>query len=174
MIRPARPLHAANTNFQITRRRFMAGLVAVIYGIIAYSFTLVALLYLIGFVGNLIVPKSIDSGTAGPLLQSVIVDTMLIGLFAVQHSVMARPGFKRWWTRIVPPSVERSTYVLFASFALLILYWQWQPIPAPVWTVPNPTAASVLDGIFWLGWVVLVASTFLLSHFSCSGSARCS
>jgi protein-S-isoprenylcysteine O-methyltransferase Ste14 len=150
----------------------MAGLVAVIYGVVAYGFTLVALLYLVGFVGNLIVPKSIDSGTAGPLLQSVIVDTMLIGLFAIQHSVMARQGFKRWWTRIVPPSVERSTYVLFASFALLILYWQWQPIPVPVWTVHNPTAAAVLDGIFWLGWVVLVASTFMLDHFELFGLSQ--
>ena len=150
----------------------MAGLVAVIYGVVAYGFTLVALLYLIGFVGNLIVPKSIDSGMAGPLLQSAIVDTMLIGLFAIQHSVMARQGFKRWWTRLVPPSVERSTYVLFASFALLILYWQWQPIPAPVWTVHNPTAAAALDGIFWLGWVVLVASTFLLSHFELFGLSQ--
>ena len=150
----------------------MAGLVAVIYGVVAYGFTLVALLYLIGFVGNLIVPKSIDSGAAGPLLQSVIVDTMLIGLFAIQHSVMARQGFKRWWTRLVPPSVERSTYVLFASFALLILYWQWQPIPALVWTVQNPIAAAVLDGIFWLGWVVLVASTFLLSHFELFGLSQ--
>ena len=150
----------------------MAGLVAVTYGVVAYGFTLVALLYLIGFVGNLIVPKSIDSGAAGPLLQSVIVDTMLIGLFAIQHSVMARQGFKRWWTRIVPPSVERSTYVLFASFALLILYWQWQPVPALVWTVRNPAAAAVLDGIFWLGWVVLVASTFLLSHFELFGLSQ--
>jgi protein-S-isoprenylcysteine O-methyltransferase Ste14 len=150
----------------------MAGLVAVLYGIVAYGVTLVALLYLIGFTGNLIVPKSIDSGTAGPLLQSAIVDTMLIALFAIQHSVMARPGFKRWWTRMVSAPVERSTYVLFASFALLILYWQWQPIPAPVWTVRNSAAAAVLDGIFWLGWVVLVASTFLLSHFELFGLSQ--
>ena len=150
----------------------MTGLVAVLYGIVAYGITLVALLYLIGFTGNLIVPKSIDSGTPGPLLQSAIVDTMLIALFAIQHSVMARPGFKRWWTRMVPAPVERSTYVLFASFALLILYWQWQAIPALVWTVHNPTAAALLDGIFWLGWVVLVASTFLLSHFELFGLSQ--
>jgi methanethiol S-methyltransferase len=150
----------------------MAGLVAALYGVVAYGVTLVALLYLVGFTGNIVVPKSIDSGAAGPLLQSVVVDTLLIALFAVQHSVMARPGFKRWWTRIVPPSVERSTYVLFASFALLILYWQWQPIPTPVWTVQDPIAAAVLDGIFWLGWVVLVASTFLLNHFEMFGLSQ--
>ena len=150
----------------------MAGLVAVIYGVVAYAFTLVALLYLIGFVGNIVVPKSIDSGIAGPLLQSVIVNTALIGLFALQHSVMARRGFKRWWTGFVPPSVERSTYVLFTSLILLILYWQWQPIPVPVWTVHNPTAAAVLDGIFWLGWVVLVASTFMLDHFELFGLSQ--
>jgi methanethiol S-methyltransferase len=150
----------------------MAALVAVIYGFVAYGFTLVALLYLIGFVGNLIVPKSIDSGTAGTLLQSVIVDTMLIGLFAIQHSVMARQGFKRWWLQIVPSSIERSTYVLLASFALLILYWQWQPIPTLIWTVHNPIAGGVLDGIFWLGWTVLVASTFLISHFELFGLSQ--
>ena len=150
----------------------MAGLVAVIYGVVAYGFTLVALLYLIGFVGNLIVPKSIDSGTAGPLLQSVIVDTMLIALFAIQHSVMARQGFKRWWTRMVPASIERSTYVLFTSFALLLLYWLLSGVPAPQFKLHNPTAAAALDGIFWLGWVVLVASTFLLSHFELFGLSQ--
>jgi methanethiol S-methyltransferase len=150
----------------------MAGLAAVMYGSVAYGITLVALLYLIGFVGNLGVPKSIDSGVAGPLIESVLVDTMLIGLFAIQHSVMARQGFKRWWTRVLPPSVERSTYVLFASLTLLFLYWQWQPISEPVWTVHNSIGAAVLDGVFWLGWVVLVVSTFLLSHFELFGLSQ--
>ncbi len=150
----------------------MKGLAVALYGVVAYVFALAALLYLIGFVGNLIVPKSIDTSSAGPLLESAIVDMMLIALFAVQHSVMARPGFKRWWTRIVAPSIERSTYVLFASFALLILYWQWQPIPLLVWTVRDPALAAALKGIFWLGWVVLVGSTFLLSHFELFGLSQ--
>ena len=150
----------------------MASLVAVLYGIVAYGVTLVALLYLIGFTGNLVVPKSIDSGPIGPVLPSIVIDVLLIGVFAIQHSVMARQGFKRWWTRIVPVSVERSTYVLFASFALLLLYWQWQPIPTPVWTVNDPVAAGAIDAVFWLGWVVLVASTFLLDHFELFGLSQ--
>jgi methanethiol S-methyltransferase len=147
----------------------MAGLIAVLYGIGAYTIFLVSFLYAIGFVGNFGVPKSIDSGVAGPLVESLIVDTMLLGLFAVQHSVMARQGFKRWWTRLVPQSVERSTYVLFASLVLLVLYAQWRPIPEPIWTVENPIGVAALTAIFWFAWLMLLVSTFLLSHFELFG-----
>jgi protein-S-isoprenylcysteine O-methyltransferase Ste14 len=147
----------------------MAGLLAVLYGICAYAVFLASFLYAIGFVGNLVVPKAIDSGAAGPLAASLIIDTILLSVFAVQHSLMARQGFKRWWTRFVPPSVERSTYVLFASLALLLLYWQWRPILEPVWTVENPLAAAAMTAIFWLGWVMLLISTFLISHFELFG-----
>ena len=150
----------------------MAGLVAVLYGVVAYGITLVALLYLIGFTGNLIVPKSIDSGTPGPLLQSAIVDTLLIALFAIQHSVMARPGFKRWWTRVSAAFGRAQHLRAVCQFRAAAPVLAVAADPQPVWTVHNPAAAAVLEGIFWLGWVVLVASTFLINHFELFGLSQ--
>ena len=150
----------------------MARLVAFLYGIVAYLVFLVSTLYAIGFIDNIFVRKSIDSGEPGPVAEALIVNTLLLGLFAIQHSVMARQGFKRWWTRFVPASVERSTYVLLASLVLLLLYWQWRPIPVPVWTVENPIATTALQAIFWLGWGTALLSTFLISHVELFGLSQ--
>jgi protein-S-isoprenylcysteine O-methyltransferase Ste14 len=120
-------------------------------------------------VGNLGVPKSIDSGAAAPWPEGLLINLALLGVFALQHSVMARPGFKRWWTKLVPHAIERSTYVLFASMALLLLYWQWRPMAAPVWTITHPVGVIAVDAIFWLGWVLVLVSTFLISHFELFG-----
>ena len=148
----------------------MGASLAVIYGIATYVFFVATFLYAIGFVGNLVVPKSIDSGASTPLAEALIVNLLLLVLFAVQHSVMARPAFKRWWTRIVPEPIERSTYVLAATLALALLLWQWRPIAVPViWTVEGHAAAMMLQALFWLGWTLMLTSTFLLSHFELFG-----
>jgi len=148
----------------------MSAFLTVLYGLVVYAFFLATFLYAIGFVGNVLVPKTIDSGPQGPLVQSLIVDVLLLGLFAVQHSVMARKGFKRWWTRIVPEPVERSTYVLAATAALALLLWQWQPIPEPiVWRVESAAVTQLLGIVFWFGWALLLLSTFLINHFELFG-----
>src|SRR5262245_56804397 len=147
----------------------MGGVLAVLYGAVAYVFFLGTFVYAILFVGNILVPKTIDSGTPGPLLESLIINVVLLGIFAVQHSVMARQGFKRVWTRIVPESVERSTFVLFATGALALLLWQWRPIPEVIWSVQNPIAVAAIQAVFWLGWAVLLLATFLINQFELFG-----
>ena len=139
------------------------------YGALAYVVFLGPFLYAIGFVGGFLVPKGIDDGAVEPLLRSLGIDALLLGLFAVQHSVMARPAFKRWWTKFVPKPIERSTYVLFASSALLLLYWQWRPLPDAIWNVENAAAAFVLWALFALGWATVLIGTFLIHHFDLFG-----
>jgi protein-S-isoprenylcysteine O-methyltransferase Ste14 len=149
----------------------MTGLLAVLYGAIVYVGFLATFIYAIGFVGDMGVPRSIDhgGGAAAPFAESAAIDLALLGLFALQHSVMARPAFKRGWTRFVPQPIERSTYVLLASLALALLMWQWRPIPGPVWSVRDPVGAHAIAALFWLGWAVLLISTFLISHFELFG-----
>jgi protein-S-isoprenylcysteine O-methyltransferase Ste14 len=147
----------------------MGGVIALAYGIAAYAAFLLSFLYAVGFVANLAAPKTIDSGMVSPLGEALLVNAVLLGLFAVQHSVMARQGFKRWWTKIVPRSVERSTFVLLTSLILLLLFWQWRPLPQPVWTVTDANAALALSVVMWSGWAFAFISTWRLNilNWSC-------
>jgi len=139
------------------------------YGAMCYLVFLMAFLYAIGFVGNVVVPRSIDNGIAASTAEALIVDVLLLGLFAVQHSVMARPVFKRWWTRLVPKTIERSTYVLLSSLVLLVLFWQWRTLPAVIWDVAWPAGRIVLWAVFWVGWALVLAATFMINHFDLFG-----
>lgn len=147
----------------------MGGIASVLYGAVVYALFFVTFLYAIAFTGNLPVPKTVDSGAEDPLIPALAINTLLLGLFAIQHSVMARPAFKRWWTRFVPHAVERTTFVLLTSLVLILLFWQWRPILVPVWSVTSPAGILAIQIVFWLGYGLVLLSTFLLNHFELFG-----
>ncbi len=147
----------------------MSKVLVTLYGVVSYIVFLLSFLYAIGFLGNLLVPKSIDSGEVGAIVPSLIINVVLLGLFAIQHSVMARPAFKQWLTRFIPTVIERSTYVLLSSLLLLLLYWLWQPMPGVIWNVESSIGSMILTGIFWFGWLFVLLSTFMINHFDLFG-----
>jgi len=147
----------------------MGRFIAFLYGLASYVAFFGTILYAIGFVSGLLVPKTIDTGTVVPIAEAVIVNLLLMSVFAMQHRVMARKQFKRWWTQFVPASVERSTYVLFSSLALMLLFWQWRPMPAVVWQIAEPQVAAAVTGLSLFGWLIVFTSTFLINHFELFG-----
>jgi protein-S-isoprenylcysteine O-methyltransferase Ste14 len=147
----------------------MNRIIAFLYGLAAYLVFFFTFLYAIGFVTGLLVPKTIDTGTVVPLAEALIINVLLMSLFAIQHSVMARRQFKEWWTQYVPKSVERSTYVLLASLALVLLFWQWRPIPTVLWQVADPQIAVAITAVSLVGWLLVLTSTFLINHFELFG-----
>ena len=160
--------HALNET-AFVQGNLVGRIVAFLYGIAAYGVFFVTFLFAVGFVERMGVPMTIDGGVAGPPGRALIVNLVLMSIFAVQHSVMARPQFKRWWTRFVPPSIERTTYVLLASFALALLIWQWQPMPALVWQIADSRLALAVTTLSFVGWLIVLTSTFLINHFELFG-----
>lgn len=147
----------------------MARIVLILYGLVCYAIGLIAIAYAVGFVGDLVVPKTIDSGEPADLKTALLFNLPLLSLFAIQHSVMARQSFKAWWTQFVPTAAERSTYVLFSGLSLILLYWLWQPLPQTVWQVTSEPAYTGLYVLFFAGWGLLLLSTFLINHFELFG-----
>jgi len=147
----------------------MGRVMAFVFGLVAYLVFFATFLYAVGFVTNLVVPKTIDTGASAPVGEAVVVDVLLLSLFAVQHSLMARKPFKRWWGQFVPTSIERSTYVLFASLALILVFWQWRPIPTILWQATDPTMVLAVMGLSLFGWFIVLISTFLINHFELFG-----
>jgi protein-S-isoprenylcysteine O-methyltransferase Ste14 len=146
----------------------MSRILVPLYGAIAYVVFLASFLYAIAWLANVLVPKTIDSGAAAPLGEAILVNLALLTAFAVQHSVMARPGFKRWWTRLVPPPVERATFVLFASLLLFAICLGWRPMPANVWQLEGAAAVAMWT-LCAAGWLVVLLSTFMINHFELFG-----
>jgi protein-S-isoprenylcysteine O-methyltransferase Ste14 len=155
--------HDQTSEFDMTRA------LALLYGLICYLVFLLTFLYAIGFVMGVVVPKHIDSGATGDFATALAIDLALLGLFAVQHSGMARQGFKRWWTRFVPAPIERSTYVLLSSLVLILLFWQWRPLPQLLWDLQHEGARLTLYALGALGWLLVLSSTFLINHFDLFG-----
>lgn len=147
----------------------MGRFIAFFYGVATYFFMFLTFLYLFGFLANVVVPKSIDSGITNSVGMAFAINFVLIALFGISHSVMARPGFKKWWTRFVPNTVERTTYVLIASLLMMLFFWQWQPITQVIWQANAVWAQAIFWGFFCLGIVVLFASTFIIDHFDLFG-----
>lgn len=150
----------------------MRGFLSALYSACVYVFFLITFAYAIFFVEGVFVPKTIDSGVPGPLLPSLAINAFLLGVFALQHTIMARPSFKRTWTRVVPPEIERSTFVLAATLALALIVWQWRPAPQLVWSVEDPFVVGLITAVSWAGWAVLLISTFLISHFHLFGLSQ--
>ena len=138
-----------------------------LFGLSSYLIFFVTFLYSIGFVGNLIVPKSIDSGESGPL--AMLINIVLLSVFALQHSIMARPVFKKWWTTIFNPVIERSIYVFLSSGALILLFWKWQPMTEKIWDIEGVVYVSIIQLVFWASWAIVLISTFLINHFHLFG-----
>ncbi|MGE4064690.1 MAG: methanethiol S-methyltransferase [Rhodospirillaceae bacterium] len=150
----------------------MGRVILILYSLLTYAAFLAVFLYAVGFVTGLFVPKTIDSGREEPIAVALAIDLALLAVFALQHSVMARPAFKSWWTRFMPAPAERTTYVLFASLALALLCWQWRPIPAVVWQVEDPMMAQAVLALGLAGWLIVLGSTFLISHFELFGLSQ--
>lgn len=147
----------------------MARFTILIYGVVSYLIFFATFLYAIGFMGNLVVPKSIDSGASGPLLTALLINVALLSIFAIQHSVMARPAFKSWWTRIIPKAAERSTYTLLSSLALILMFHLWRPMGGVIWQIEETTGQIILYSLFGFGWALVLVSTFLINHFDLFG-----